>query len=134
MPIDAKRTRLTFQKLGRELSKLTKKPAPQSVHKFRTNSRRVEALLSEVVPELSRNDKKLLKLLGRLRKNAGRVRDRDVQIASLRSLKFAESNGHKAEFIQALIQDRARCEAKLMKAFDRKTVSEIRKRLKRAGN
>jgi len=27
--------------LGRELTKLAKKPVPESVHKFRTNSRRV---------------------------------------------------------------------------------------------
>ena len=68
MPIDLKRSRLAFQRLGRELTKLAKHPAPESVHKFRTNSRRVEALLSEVAPKLNRHDKKLLKLLSRLRK------------------------------------------------------------------
>ena len=132
MPIDAKRSRLTFQRLSRELTKLAKRPAPESVHKFRTHGRRVEALLSEVVPELTRNDKKLLKLLGRLRKKAGRVRDLDVQIALLRNLKIPQGNGHKAQFTEALIQDRAQREKKLAKAFTRETVDEIRKRLKRA--
>jgi CHAD domain-containing protein len=132
MPVDLRRSRLVFQRLARELTKLAKNPAPESVHKFRTNSRRVEALLSEVVPQLKRNDKKLLKLLSRLRKKAGRVRDLDVEIASLRSLKIPEGNGHKSEFVSALVQDRAKHEHKLAKAFNRKTADEVTKRLKRA--
>jgi CHAD domain-containing protein len=109
MPIDLKRSRLPFQRLGRELTKLAKHRAPESVHKFRTNSRRVEAVLSEIPAKLNRNDKKLLKLLSRLRKKAGRVRDLDVEIASLRSLKTPESNGHKSQFVDALLRERTRC-------------------------
>ena len=134
MPIDLKRSRLAFQRLGREVTKLAKNPAPESVHKFRTNSRRVEALLSEVAPELNRNDKKLLKQLSRLRKKAGRVRDLDVEIASLRSLKIPEGNGHKSQFVDALVQERAKREEKLAKAFNRETAVEVRKRLKRAAS
>jgi CHAD domain-containing protein len=134
MPIDSKRSRLTFQKLGRELTKLVKKPAPESVHKFRTNSRRVEALLSEVVVESRRNDEKLLRLLARLRKKAGRVRDLDVQISSLRSLKIPGGNGHKSQFMTALVEERVEREKKLARAFDRETVDEIRRRLKRAAS
>src|SRR5580658_2121728 len=132
MPVDLRRSRLVFQRLARELTKLAKNPAPESVHKFRTNSRRVEALLSEVVPQLKRNDKKLLKLLSRLRKKAGRVRDLDVEIASLRSLKVPEGNGHKSEFVSNLAQERSKHEQKLAKAFNRKTADEVKKRLKRA--
>jgi CHAD domain-containing protein len=132
MSIDLKRSRLVFQRLARELTKLAKNPAPESVHKFRTNSRRVEALLSEVSVALNRNDKKLLKLLSRLRKKAGRVRDLDVEIASLRSLKIPEGNGHKSEFVDALVRERAKNEQKLARAFNRKTAEEVKKRLKRA--
>jgi CHAD domain-containing protein len=134
MAIDAKRSRLTFQKVSRELTKLTRKPVPESVHKFRTNSRRVEAILTELVPHLSRNDRKLLKLLMRLRKKAGRVRDLDVQIASLRNLKIPESNGEKANLIEILIGERREREKKLEHAFDRETANEIRRRLRRAVN
>ena len=132
MSIDLKRSRLAFQRLGREVTKLAKKPVPESVHKFRTNSRRVEALLSEVAPALSRNDKKLLKLLSRLRKKAGRVRDLDVEIGSLRSLKIPGGNGHKSQFVDALVDERSKREQKLIKAFDRQTAAKVRKRLKRA--
>jgi CHAD domain-containing protein len=117
--------------LERELAGISKHPAPERVHKFRTNSRRLEALLSEVVPELSRNDKKLLKLLARLRKKAGRVRDLDVQIASLRALKVPD-HSHKSHFMAALVEERVGREKKLVKAFDRRTIEDIRKRLKRA--
>jgi len=134
MSIDTKRTRLTFRRLDRELSKLAKKPAPENVHKFRTNSRRIEALLSEVVAERHRNDEKLLKLLTRLRKKAGRVRDLDVQIESLRALKFPQANGHKSQVMDALIDERTGREKKLARAFDTDTTDEIRRRLKRAAN
>src|SRR5271170_7047258 len=132
MPIDAKRSRLAFQRLARELKKLEHKPAPENVHKFRTNSRRVEALLLEAVPELHHNDKKLLKLLSRLRKKAGRVRDLDVQILCLKDLKIPQANGHKAHFQETLAEERAQRERKLAKAFDHKTAAELRKRLKRS--
>lgn len=132
MAIDLKRSRMAFQKLGREVTKLTRKPAPETVHKFRTNSRRVEAVLSVVVPEQNRNDKKLLKLLSQLRKKAGRVRDLDVEIARLGSLKIPGGNGHKSRFVDALVQERVKREEQLIKAFDHKTAVKIRKRLKRA--
>jgi len=134
MPVDIKRSRLTFQRLGRELTKLAKNPAPESVHKFRTNSRRVEALLGEVPPPLNRNEKKLLKILSRLRKKAGRVRDLDVEIAALRTLKIPEGNGHKSQFVDTLVEERARREQKLAKAFDRATANEVRRRLKRTAS
>jgi CHAD domain-containing protein len=134
MPIDGKRSRLAFRKLIREVTQLERKPAPENVHKFRTNSRRVEALLTEVVHKLHRNDGKLLKLLARLRKKAGRVRDLDVQITCLRNLKNPQGNGHKAHLLEMLIEERAKREKKLAKAFDHETTAEIRKRLNRAAS
>ena len=132
MPFDAKRGRMTFRRLDRELGRLTRKPAPECIHKFRTYSRRVEALLSDVVVEHHRGDEKLLKLLARLRKKAGRVRDLEVQIAALRDLKNAPGNGHKTQLLELLMEERIDREKKLAKAFDRKTTAELRRRLKRA--
>lgn len=132
MSIDPKRSRQSFQKLSRELTKLTHKPEPESVHKFRTYSRRVEAVLSEVAQKRHGNDEKLLRLLARLRKKAGRVRDLDVQITCLRNLKVPQANGHKSQLMNALLEERIDREKKLRKAFDRKTADEIRNRLKRS--
>jgi CHAD domain-containing protein len=132
MPIDKKLSRLILEKLNRELGKLGRKPAPERVHKFRTNSRRAEALLSEVALSHQGNDAKLLKRLARLRKKAGRLRDLDVEIAALRALRFPQANGHKSQVMEALVKERAKREKKLAKASDRATIDQIRKRLRRS--
>ncbi len=132
MPVEQERSRLVFQKLSRQLSKLGEKPVPQNVHKFRTCSRRAEALLDELIPEPSRNDKKLLRQLARLRGKAGQVRDLDVQVACLRSLKIPQEPARKAQLLRLLAEERARRERRLVKVFDKDTVRELRRRLKRA--
>jgi len=132
MPVDEKRSRLAFQKLNRQLSKLSRKPAPVTVHRFRTSGRRVEALLDALVPHPTRNDRKLLELLARLRKKAGRVRDLDVQIAAVRTLKIPQEPQDKAALIHELTEERTGREKKLARAFDKDTLRELRRRLKKA--
>jgi CHAD domain-containing protein len=131
MPLDHENIRLTFRKLGRQLAKLASKPAPENIHRFRTSSRRVEVLVADLAHERSRNDKKLLKLLGRLRKKAGRVRDLDVEIAALRSLKIPQEPVRKSQLMRTLAEERGKREKKLVKTLDKKNFSEVRKRLKR---
>jgi CHAD domain-containing protein len=132
MPVDRKRGRDTFRRLGRQLSKVARKPAAEDVHGFRTCSRRVETMLEEFGPASGRNPKRLLKLLGRLRKKAGHVRDLDAQIMALRSLKIPQEPVRRMQLTRALVEERTKRERKLAKAFDPKTVTEIHKRLKRA--
>ena len=132
MPLRPENTRITFRKLSRQLSKLAGKLSPENVHKFRTSSRRVEVLVSDLSEQRSGNDKKLLKLLARLRKKAGRVRDLDVQSAALRSLKIPEQPVRKARLMRTLAEERSQREKRLIKSLDKKTVTEVRKRLKRA--
>jgi CHAD domain-containing protein len=132
MPVDQARCRIVFQKLDRELRKLTKKLDRASVHKVRTYGRRVEALLGELDPGPSRNDKKLLKQLARFRKKAGRVRDLDVQMSNLRGLKIASEAGQKARLQRELAQERGKQAKKLEHALAKGKVRQLRKRLKRA--
>lgn len=134
MAVDQTQCRIVFQKLDRQLTKVAKKLDPTSVHKFRTYSRRVEALLEELHPEPSRNDRRLLKLLGRLRKKAGRVRDLDVQMSNLRSLKIAREAGQKSQLQRALVQERGKREKKLAQSLNKEKKRELRKRLKRASD
>ena len=89
-------------------------------------------LVSDLGERRSGNEKKLLKLLARLRKKAGRVRDLDVQSAALRSLKIPEQPVRKAQLTRTLAEERSQREKRLAKSLDKKTVAEIRKRLKRA--
>ena len=113
------------------LGRLSKDPNIDNVHRFRTNSRRVEALVSEFTPE-SGNQRKLLKQLARLRKKAGKARDLDVQIAYLKELKVPDRQNHRAELLRQLSDEQSRRAKKLTRNFDPERVEEIRKRLRRA--
>ena len=121
-----------FRKLARQLAKAASNAQPGNVHAFRTAARRVEAVLGALDPEPDKNQRRLLKQLTRLRRRAGKVRDMDVQIAALRSLRFSEHPGQKTQLLRMLAEMRARREKKLRKSLDDATVSEITKRLKRA--
>jgi CHAD domain-containing protein len=131
MPPRPEQVRAPFRKLARQLPKLPGKLAPENIHKFRSSSRKVEVLVSDLAANRTSNDKKLLKLLGRLRKKAGRLRDLDVQSVALRSLKIPQEPGRKSQLMRTLSEERAQREKKLAKSLDKKTVSELRKRLKR---
>jgi CHAD domain-containing protein len=132
MPIDAQRTREIFQKLESDLIKLSSKPQAKSVHRFRTGTRRVQILLGELSPKLDGSDKKLLKLLNRIRKRAGKLRDLDVQLTALRSLKVPQEPRRKTQLVNHLLERRTEQEKKLRKSADEAAIREIRKRLKRA--
>jgi CHAD domain-containing protein len=132
MSIAPKRSRVVFEKLEQDLVKLSSKPRAENVHRFRTGTRRLQILLGELSPRLDRSQKKLLKLLGWIRKRAGKVRDLDVQLAALRSLKMPREPRRKTQLVNHLIELRSRQEKKLRKAVEENTVREIRKRLKRA--
>jgi CHAD domain-containing protein len=108
MSIAPKRSRVVFQKLEQDLSKLGSEPRAENVHRFRTGTRRLQILLGELSPKLERSQKKLLKLLGRIRKRAGKVRDLDVQLAALRALKVPREPRRKTQLVNHLIEVRAR--------------------------
>src|SRR5271155_2789931 len=131
MSIAPKRSRVVFQKLEQDLVKLSSKPRAENVHRFRTGTRRLQILLGELSAKQDRSQK-LLKLLGRIRKRAGKVRDLDVQLAALRSLKIPREPRRKTQLVNYLIELRAQQEKKLQKAVEKGTVREIRKRLRRA--
>jgi CHAD domain-containing protein len=132
MSIDAKRSRGVFQKLDRDLQKLRSKPEATSVHRFRTGTRRLQILLGDLSPKLGRNEKNLLKQLAKLRKRAGRLRDIDVQLGALRSLKVSREPRRKTQLVNHLIELRREQVDKLRKSADAATIRKARKRLRRA--
>lgn len=132
MAFDHDRIAQLFEKLDRQATKLSVKPQPKNIHQFRTAARRVETVLGELTPDQDRKGRKLLKLVSRLRRRAGRVRDLDVQIAALRNLKVSEQPGLKTQILQTLSEKRARREKRFLDMVDKATVRELRRRLKRA--
>lgn len=123
-------SRLVFQRMSRYIGRLSKSLESGNIHRFRTNSRRVEALVDQLAPE-SRNKKKLLKLISKLRKRAGKLRDLDVQIAYLKALRLPDRQNHRAQLLEFLTEAHARRTRKLARAFSAETVRELRKRLRR---
>jgi CHAD domain-containing protein len=105
---------------------------PESAHRFRTTTRRLQTLLEELAAEPDRNQKKLVKLLDGIRKRAGKVRNVDVQLTALRSLKIAQEPRRKTQLMHGLLELRAKHEKKLRKALSKQAIREIEKRLKRA--
>src|ERR1700683_1872996 len=132
MSITSDRSKLAFTKTERALLKLSSGQGPESVHGFRTNSRRLEVLLEQLLPQRERNQKKLLKMLNRIRRRAGKVRDLDVQLAALRSLKVPQEPRRKTQLMHRLIELRVQHEKKLRKILNKETIRDIRRRLKRA--
>ena len=132
MSITSERCRIIFRKTERDLLKLSSSQQPEQVHSFRTTVRRLQTLLEEIIPGRDRNQKKLLKLLGQIRKRAGKVRDLDVQLSALRSLKIPQEPRRKTQLMHGLIELRAKHEKKLRKALTKEAIQEIRKRSKRA--
>ena len=122
--------RLVFDRMNRYIGRLSKSLTPENVHRFRTNSRRVEAVIDTLAPE-SRNKKKVLKLVGKLRKRAGKLRDIDVEIAFLKNLKVPDRQNHRAQLLESLAEEHVRRARKLSKAADSSTLQELRKRLRR---
>jgi CHAD domain-containing protein len=131
MSIAPERSKLAFQKMERALLKLSSGRDAESVHSFRTTSRRLQTLLEEIVPGRGRNHKKLLRMLDRIRKRAGKVRDIDVQLAALRSLKVPQEPRRKTQLMQSLIELRAKHDKKLRKLLNKQAIRDIQKRLRR---
>lgn len=132
MSVAPERIASVFRKLERDLGKLSVRQTPASVHNFRTSVRRLQTLFELLLPDRNRNRKKLRKMLSRIRKRAGKVRDLDVQLAALRSLKVSHEPRRKTQLVQGLIELREEDEKRLRKALTKESVREIRKRLRRA--
>ena len=132
MSIASERSQLVFQKMERALLKLSSGQDSESVHGFRTTSRRLQTLLEQLIPDRNRKQKKLLKLLDRIRKRAGKLRDLDVQLAALRSLKAPQEPRRKTRLMHSLIELRVKHERALGKLLTKEKIREIRMRLKRA--
>jgi CHAD domain-containing protein len=126
-----KQVGLVFARMNRQITRAAKDSTPANVHRLRTNSRRVEVVVSELSPE-GGNKRKLLKQLSKLRAKAGKVRDLDVQIAFLKELKVPDRQNHRAQLFDALIKDQQRQSKRLAKHFDNEQLRKVRKRLRKA--
>ena len=132
MAISAERGKSIFRKTEKELVRLYSGRRPEAVHGFRTAARRLQTLLEQLVASDNRKHKRLLKTLNRIRKSAGKVRDIDMQLEALRSLKVPQEPRRKTQLVQALIELREQHEKKLHKLLKKLDMRDLHKRLRRA--
>ena len=132
MTISAERGKSIFRKTEKELLRLASDDHSEAVHGFRTTTRRLETLLGQLVRDGGRKNKKLLKMLNRIRKSAGRVRDIDVQLEALASLEIPQEPRRKTPLVHNLGELRREHEKHLRKLLKKGDIRDIRKRLKRA--
>ena len=131
MGSDQNRTQGLFSNIYR-ISRLSAGANPEAVHQLRTTVRRIETLFATTSPRPERKGRKLLKQLDRLRRRAGKVRDLDVQIEALRSLRLDSINRDRARVMKFLEKARTKRESKLLKAFQQEVEGGLHKRLQRA--
>ena len=132
MTLVSHRGKLILRRMERNLVRLAEDPNREAVHDFRTTSRRLETLLDLLLPARDRNQQKLLKLLSRIRRRAGRIRDIDVQLAALRSFKVPQEPRRKTQLMHRLIDFRVQHEQKLAKLLKKKALIEGKRRILRA--
>jgi CHAD domain-containing protein len=132
MAITSERGHSIFRKTEKDIRRIASDLNPDSVHRCRTTIRRLQTLLEDLLPERTRNQNKLIQILDRIRKRAGKVRDIDVQLAALRSLKTSQEPRRKTQLAHSLVEIRAKHEKKLSKLLKKNLVREIEKRLRKA--
>ena len=86
MAEELKRARKAVRELSKTLKSLPKDPPPAEVHKLRTTTRRVEAIVSVLAQVEGKESRRLLKSIEPIRKAAGGVREMDVLIGNARKL------------------------------------------------
>src|SRR5256885_7740176 len=132
MAFESERCKWIFLKVERDALRLSSEPDAATVHSFRTTCRRLETLLQRLIPACDGNQKKLLKLLARIRRRAGRIRDIDVQLAALRSFRVPQEPRRKRQLVERLIEVREEQEQRLAKLLKRRHILQIHKRTSRA--
>jgi len=130
MTSDRNRTQALVDQLQR-ISRLSSGAKPETVHQLRTTIRRIETLVATTWPAPGRKQEKLLKQLSRLRCRAGKVRDLDVQIEALASLRLESITRDRARVMAFLEKARAKRESKLLKSFRDEVDAGLHKRLNR---
>ena len=92
MPIELERLEKPLRELRRSLKSWPLDPPVEKVHKLRTQTRRLEAMLNSFMLEQEPEMRRLLKAMTPVRKAAGAVRDMDVLVSDALTLPNAAEN------------------------------------------
>jgi len=129
-----------LRKLRKMLDIFPDNPLPEEVHALRTHTRRLEATISALVIERSKQPRRVLKLITPVRKAAGKVRDMDVLIEDVLTLKETQKGDTLVQLVEYLAKMRAKNAKRLQGAVSKRREEtktclkqlskQLRKRLK----
>jgi CHAD domain-containing protein len=119
-----------IRKLRKLLKKSPRRPTPDEIHDLRTQIRRFEAILDALDVNSKRNERRLLRHLGRIRKCAGKIRDMDVFTDYTSTIQVDQERGCIVQLLEYLGAERYR-RAEQLHALIGKYGAEFRRRLKR---
>jgi CHAD domain-containing protein len=131
MMLDIGPIKKNIRKLRKLLKKAPRRPNPDEIHDLRTQIRRFEAVLEAFDVNSKRNERRLLRHLGRIRKCAGKVRDMDVLTGYASTVNVDQERDCLVQLLEYLGAERYR-RAEQLHARMRKYGGKIRRRLKRS--
>jgi CHAD domain-containing protein len=129
MEEELERARKALRELSKTLKSLPMDPPPNEVHKLRTATRRVEAIVSVLAQLEGKESRRLLKSIEPVRKAAGGVREMDVMISNARKLTRQATGDSLARLTEQLQIARQHSAVELRHAIGRRRDS-ARKNLK----
>jgi CHAD domain-containing protein len=130
MMLDIGSIKKNVRKLRKLLKKAPRRPNPDEIHDLRTRIRRFEATLEALHMNSKRNERRLLRHLGRIRKCAGKVRDMDVLTGYASTVQVDQERDCLVQLLEYLGAERYR-RAEHLHARMGKYGAELRRRLKR---
>ena len=120
MAEELERARKAVRELSKTLKSLPKDPPPAEVHKLRTTTRRVEAIVSVLAQVEGKESRRLLKSIEPIRKAAGGVRDMDVLIGNARKLARRAAGDSLTRLVEQLHIARLQNAAELRRVLGRR--------------
>jgi len=120
MALDCKNLAKPFRKLRKSLKKISKRSSPDEVHDLRTHTLRVEATLHALRLDHKPKGRRVLRAVTPLRKRAGKVRDMDVLIGVISSLRTKSEDACRLQLLEHLAEQRRAGARKLTKITDKR--------------
>lgn len=117
MAIELKRLEKPLRKLRKSLRELPSDPPVEMVHKLRTQTRRMEAMVSSFILDREPEMRRLLKAMKPVRKAAGVVRDMDVLVADALTLPNAAESETIVRLVEHLGSMRDKSSGKLLEVI-----------------
>ena len=113
MSLDREKFHKPVKILRKLLKKFPRRPLPEHVHRLRTHTRRLDAVLRGLMLTSRRNERRLVEAIARLRKRAGKVRDMDVLAGFVCTLRVSGENDCRIQLLEHLGAQRFRRARKL---------------------